>query len=328
MSVAVVVVGGGLAGWTAAVAAQDAGAAVTLGERSQRGPGWGNSVGAGGALHGVFQDPPTNPDTLVAAISELTDGHCDPVVAAAWAHNAARAVAWIESHGGELSSDPTQSHRAKVFSPVRITEPGMRYKGFGVSNFLTALHDRFVSAGGTVVQPARARRLSGGWALDVATEGGSQRVGADAVVLADGGFQANKAMLRRYVGTDQVKLRGAGMDSGDGLQMGLAAGGVAVNMNGFYGHLLARESLQRDDLWPYPILDLVAEVGIVVTSSGRRLVDESWSGVATNNAVALADDPLRCLIVLDDDGWGHEGPIGVTAPNPYIAEHGGRVVTA
>src|SRR4051812_20984135 len=230
MSVAVVVVGGGLAGWTAAVAAQDAGARVTLVERSKRVPGWGNSVVSGGALHAVLQDPRTDPDMLVAAITELTDGHCDPVVAAAWAHNAALAVAWIESHGGELSSDPFQSHRAKVFSPVRITEPGMRYKGFGVSNFLTALHGRFVSAGGTVVQPARARSLSGGWVLDVATDGGSQRFPTDAVILADGGFQANKAMLRRYVGTDQVKLRGAGLDSGDGLQIGMAAGGVAVNM--------------------------------------------------------------------------------------------------
>src|SRR4051794_15537913 len=40
----VVVVGGGLAGWTAAVAALEAGSDVTLVERARRRPAWGNSV--------------------------------------------------------------------------------------------------------------------------------------------------------------------------------------------------------------------------------------------------------------------------------------------
>src|SRR5205085_1246401 len=134
--------------------------------------------------------------------------------------------------------------------------------------------------------------------------------------------------MRTYVGTDQVRLRATGMGTGDGLLMGLAAGGVGVNMNGFYGHLLARASLERDDLWPYPILDLVAEVGIVVNSKGRRLVDESSSGVTTTNAVAWSGDPLGCWIVVDDVGWETEGRRGVTPPNPYVEEHGGAVVSA
>ena len=99
-------------------------------------------------------------------------------------------------------------------------------------------------------------------------------------------------------------------------------------MNGFYGHLLARAALERDDLWPYPILDLVAEVGIVVNAKGRRLVDESWSGVTTTNAVAWSGDPLGCWIVVDDAGWETEGRVGVTRPNPYIEEHGGTVLSA
>ena len=69
--------------------------------------------------------------------------------------------------------------------------------------------------------------------------------GADAVVLADGGFQANPTLMKKYVGTDEVRLRATGMGTGDGLLMGLAAGGVGVNMNGFYGHLLARASSRR-----------------------------------------------------------------------------------
>ena len=92
----VLVVGGGLAGWTAAVAALEAGATVTLVERARRKPAWGNSVISGGAVHAVLQDPRGDPAAMVATINELSDGHADPVVAAAWAENAARAVAWLD----------------------------------------------------------------------------------------------------------------------------------------------------------------------------------------------------------------------------------------
>ncbi len=332
-AVDVAVVGGGLAGWVAASAAREAGCRVALIERSARKPGWGNSIVSGGALHAVLRDPRTDPTTLAAMITDLTDGHADRVVVDAWATHAARAVAWIEAHGGVLMTDPLHAHRAKVFSPVRLTEPGMRYAGFGLGDFLTRCRDDFVRSGARIVQPARARTLSRDgdhWVLDLGARTSSipARVRARCVVLADGGFQANRALLRRYVGTDQVKVRGAGTGTGDGLRMGLANGGVAVNMQGFYGHLLARESLGRDDLWPYPILDLLAAVGVVVTSAGARVVDESVGGVTTTNAVAWSGDPLGCWLVVDDDGWRNEGAIGVTPPNPWLLDHGATVHTA
>jgi fumarate reductase flavoprotein subunit len=328
----VAVVGGGLAGWTAAIAAQDAGRCVIVVERATRRPGWGNSVVSGGALHAVLRDPRTDPAMLAATITELTDGHADPRVVQAWAANAARAVAWIEAHGGELMSDPDHPHRAKVFAPVRVTEPGMRYAGFGVANFLTTQRELFVRRGGRIIQPGRARSLArdtGAWQLEVQRPGRVlERVRAQSVVLADGGFQANPALLRRYVGTDQIRRRATGTGSGDGLLMGLANGGVAVNMAGFYGHLLARASLERDDLWPYPILDLLAEVGAVVTTAGTRIVDEHLGGVTTTNAVAWSSDPAGCWLIVDDDAWQHEGTIGVTPPNPWLPAHGATVHTA
>ena len=333
LDVDVAVVGGGLAGWTAATAASEAGAAVAVIERATRTPGWGNSLVSGGALHAVLRDPRTDPALLAAMITELTDGHADPVVVDAGAATTARTITWIEAHGGDLVSDPLQPHRAKVFSPVRVTEPGMRHAGFGMSNFLALRRGELARNGGHIVQPARAiglRRDRGGWALAVRSRaaGAPGSVRARAVVLADGGFQANRALLRRYVGTDLVKLRAAGTGTGDGLRMGLANGGVAVNMEGFYGHLLARAATRRGDLWPYPILDLLAGVGIVVTSAGRRIVDETIGGVTTTNAVAWSKDPLGCWLVVDDDGWRAEGAIGVTPPNPWLLTHGATVHTA
>jgi fumarate reductase flavoprotein subunit len=334
----VVVVGGGLAGWTAASAAQEAGASVAVVERAARRPGWGNSVVSGGALHATLRDPRTDPADLVERIVRDTDGHADRVVVQAWAGNCARTIEWLEAHGADLASEPGQPHRAKVFAPVRVTEPGLRFGRFGTTRFLAGRRAEVLARGGRVLQPARATALrrdrdgdgdgdGDGWVLTLRTSaaGVPRRVRARRVVLADGGFQADPQLLRRYVGTDQVLVRGVHTGSGDGLRMGLANGGVAVNMEGFYGHLLAREALERNDLWPYPILDLLAAVGIVVTGAGARIVDESIGGVTTTNEVAWSDDPLGCWLIVDDDAWRTEGAIGVTPPDPWLAEHGATV---
>src|SRR5580704_690871 len=135
----VVVVGGGLAGWVAAARAQELGASVLVVERSARAPGWGNSVLSGGVLHAVLRDPRGSPEQLLATIMELTDGHADRAVAAAWARNAAPTIAWIEGHGGNLMTDRRFPLRARVFSPVKPTVPGLQSEGFGTQNFLTHL---------------------------------------------------------------------------------------------------------------------------------------------------------------------------------------------
>lgn len=135
-------------------------------------------------------------------------------------------------------------------------------------------------------------------------------------------------MLKRYVGTDQVKVRATSSGTGDGLRMGLANGGDAVNMNGFYGHLLAREARDRDDLWPYPILDVLALVGIVVAQDGTRLVDENIGGVTTTNEIAWSKYPEDCWLVFDDDAWQTNATLGITPPNPWLVDHGATVMTA
>jgi len=327
----VVVVGAGLAGLSAAVRAQEFGRTVVVLERSERPLGWGNSLVSGGALHAALLDPRSEPQTLINEIRRLTDGEADEAVLRAFAGTAADALTWVTEHGGVLTADgraQAAPHRSAVFTPVRVGTPGLSYEGFGVATFLASLRRELAAGGGLILQPARAvglRRHEERWV--VSTEDGRE-VSGRAVVLADGGFQADPELMRRYVGYDRYLLRGADTATGDGLRMGLAVGGVPVHMSGFYGHLLVREARHDPRLWPYPILDVLASVGVVVGPDGARLVDEGHHGVTTTNAVARSATPDDCWLVVDAQAWETVGRVGVTPPNPYLRETGATVLQA
>src|SRR6185369_8500163 len=159
----------------------------------------------------------------------------------------------------------------------------------GPQVMLSALQCRCLGRGGRVVAGSRARGLTirdGAVSGVVTTDG--QRFAADAVVLADGGFQANLALRRRFLGpaTDRLFLRGAPHGLGDGLLMGEAAGAQLSNTEFFYGHCMHGDVVANDRLWPWPALDeILTDGGILVDRTGRRLADEGRGGVACANAV-------------------------------------------
>ena len=68
------------------------------------------------------------------------------------------------------------------------------------------------------------------------------RYGTDSVVIADGGFQSNEDLLRRYISPSPERLlqRNAGTGRGDGLLMAHAVGAALTDMECFYGHVQAR----------------------------------------------------------------------------------------
>ncbi|MDO9489334.1 MAG: FAD-dependent oxidoreductase [Sphingomonadaceae bacterium] len=325
----VVVVGGGLAGWIAATAALESGARTALVERSRQPEGDGNSVISGGVLHANLGDPRSPPGEMADKITRATAGEASPDVVAAWAGAAARTIEWIEAHGGDLSGGSAQMYRAKVFAPVKPIVPGLNGAPYGTAVFLRGLAECFQAAGGAIVQPARAIALAraegGAWQLTLA-DGGT--LDTRAVVFADGGFQANPDLVRRHIGTDRLRLRATLSSVGDALQMGLAHGAVAAQMRGFYGHMLHREAVTRDDLWPYPILDVLGTVSVIVGPDGRRFVDEGISGVRSTNGIAWSSAPDGCWLIFDDAAWNAEGRIGETPCNPYLVDKGVGPVSA
>lgn len=199
------------------------------------------------------------------------------------------------------------------------------------------MHDlatRFASMGGQMLTSTRAvelliedKRVVG---AVVEREGKRAEIRAGAVLIADGGFQGNAELVRRYITPrpDLLCMRNAGTGIGDGLLMAQAAGAALVNMESFYGHVQCLEAIGNDSLWPYPILDHLTTTGIVVDAAGRRFADEGLGGVATANAIARLERPDTAVVVFDEAIWQGPGKSRRVPPNPNLLAAGVKLFSA
>ena len=124
---------------------------------------------------------------------------------------------------------------------------------------------------------------------------------------------------------ERVLQRHAGTAVGDGLRMAERAGAALTRLDRFYGHLLSRDAMRDDGLWPYPQIDAVATAGIVVDSGGRRLLDEGLGGISITNDLARLDDPLCATVICDAAIWDTAGRAAQIPPNPQLVEGGGTL---
>src|SRR5690606_13906361 len=118
--------------------------------------------------------------------------------------------------------------------------------------------------GGKIEQGARAERLimEGGRCVGIrgVHNGAAAEWRAPYCILADGGFQANRDLVERYIakGFDDLFQRGAQTGHGAGLRMAVEAGAALTDCSRFYGHLLCSDARQNDAVWPYPEIDAIA----------------------------------------------------------------------
>jgi fumarate reductase flavoprotein subunit len=133
--------------------------------------------------------------------------------------------------------------------------------------------------------------------------------------------------LRRRLEERQgrVLMRHAGTARGDGLKMAEASGAALVHLERFYGHLLSREAMENEGLWPYPQIDAVAVAGIVVDGVGRRILDEGLGGISISNNLARLDDPLCGTVICDAAMWETAGKAAQIPPNPQLLAGGGTL---
>ncbi|ASR39166.1 23S rRNA methyltransferase [Prauserella marina] len=107
------------------------------------------------------------------------------------------------------------------------------------------------------------------------------------VVLAAGGFIANRAMVREHAPAYRGGLAlGTAGDDGSGIAMGVAAGGATAE-------------LDRISAWRFLTPPSVFIGGVLVNERGERFIDESRYGAAIGEAM-ITGQGARAWLLVDD----------------------------
>ena len=282
-----IVAGGGFAGLVAALQAIELGARVTLLEKGDR---LGGSLIYSSGYVWSYRDLETfrceAPDGAVALqrlILERLESD----------------IEWLEDHG----------------LPARTRETGnpltMGAK-FDPERTVAALTDRISTAGGRVllgtafsglVQDS-AGRITG---VQVCRPGRERRVeGADAVILASGGFAANPELVGRHIvrGPGKMRLRAHPWSTGDGFLAALKAGALASEgLDEFYGRNLPAPPAEFSPEEFVEVSQLYGRYAVAITRNGERYADEGadWSETGLTRATASQPE-LRAWYVVDAAG--------------------------
>ena len=297
----VVVVGAGNAALCAALSAQEQGAKVLVLERAPREQRGGNTAYTGGGFRMVYhgledvkkfvpdltQEEIANTDfgeytaeQFLDDLGRITEYRIDPDLAEVLVHRSAETMQWIRQKGVRFvpkygSAAFKHQGRFKFFASLLEAVGG----GRGLSD---AQFQAVEKLGIPVRYSARATSLlygrDGVEGVRIVTNGVAEEIRARAVVLACGGFEANREWRTRYLGTgwDLAKVRGTRYNTGDGINMALEIGAQPFgNWSGAHAcdwDLNAPEFGDRDvgdgfGKHSYPF-------GIMLNANGVRFVDE------------------------------------------------------
>ena len=330
----IVVVGGGIAGLTAANRAAQLGLKALVLEKGGEEKYLCNTRYTGGTLHVCMSDIMSGEDALLEKIETVCADIARPDLARAVAQDAERAVRWLQGEGCKFLKASASPHHRWVLAPPGRTRPGLDWEGRAGDVLLRRLGGNLEERGGRLQRGARATRLllEDGRCVGVVADIAGKEIEyrANAVVIADGGFQSSPEHLAKYITPDPSKLfqRNAESGTGDGLRLASAAGADLRGMDRFYGHLLSIDAPHRERLWPYPYLDALVVAGILIGPDGRRFCDEGMGGVYATNCVAQLPDPLSATVIFDHKIWEKAGKQGLISANPHLPNEGGTLHAA
>lgn len=300
----VVVLGGGLAGLTAAIRARESGRAVTLVEPDPLAGEGANSRISGGVFHLAWGAMDAAPEELFDRMVEQTDGEVDPALARALADHAGPAIRWLAGHGVALGPKGDRPHDQYTCQPWLEATGSTLQPERGAELALTQLRRRASELDVSVIRgwAGALQRRADRWEVNCRGSAGISAVCGTEVVVATGGFQANPDLMRQYVGphADEVFLRSTRSAMGSGMQMLLSAGAALTEpSSAVYGHLLSATAVTEPRLWPQPTVDAVARRGLLVDRAGRAFRPEAESGIGVVNAMVRTDNPSGYTVIFD-----------------------------
>ena len=297
----VIVVGAGVAGLSAALAATESGARVALIEYAPEEHRGGNTAYAAGSIRFAYNGmddlltilPDLTPDEIentefgsytdgyTEDMDRVTEGRAMPELVDVLVRHSLATVQWLRGKGvrflpnyGRQAYRDGKKMRFRGGSPVEISGGGR--------GLVDALFATVARQGVTIFYETRgvalrhdAGRITG---LRVADQSGERELRSKAVVLAAGGFESNAEWRARYLGPgwDLAKVRGTRFNTGDGLRMALDIGASAVgNWSGChavawdlsapeFGDLSVGNDFKKDSF----------QYCILINANGERFLDE------------------------------------------------------
>ncbi len=288
----VIVIGGGTAGIPAAIFAADRGARVVILEKA---PVLGGTLFvSGGMIAGtntvfqIEQGIEDSPDEFYEDIRRINNNTSDPVMTRLWADYGGETINWLAENGYTIREG--QPVKGTMYDHYKIA----RYQqgpqnGITILNVMKPLLEKHVASGQvTVLTGAGAVDLikdKAGAVIGVVTEdsdGKRSDIRGLNTVIASGGCASNPVMFENLHGMPLYRQVAYPYSQGDGLSLGLAAGGYlrgAENYVGYYGSINTDNQIPSA---PSANMDIDPKARLpwelYINANGERFVQEDhWS---------------------------------------------------
>ena len=298
----VIVVGGGNAALCAALSARERGARVTVLERSPEDQRGGNSAYTGGGFRMVHDGV----ETVKSVVPDLSDGeivntdfgqytaeqylddlgrvtqwYCDPDLAETLVRQSTETVQWLRGRGVRFVPRFGRyafRHEGKFkFFGGTVVEAAGGGRGLVQAEFNAAeKHGVAIRYNARAIALLREHGAVRGVRIEV--DGVEEDLFARAVVLACGGFEANREWRTRYLGPgwDMAKVRGTRYNTGDGIRMALDIGAQPYGQwSGCHSVSWERYAADFGEIdRPVTASRNGYPFSIMVNAHGKRFVDE------------------------------------------------------
>ncbi|VXB94010.1 Tricarballylate dehydrogenase [Arthrobacter sp. 8AJ] len=298
----VLVVGGGNAGFAAALAAAERGRKVVLLEKAREAASGGNSFYTAGATrishdglqeliefvepderHAASEVPAYTAAEYLADLSKVSEGRNDPDLSAVLVSESNPTLRWLQGMGlkyrlmYERQAYRTEDGGYLFWGGLHVGNVG---GGKGLMADHRAAAERMgveviydCAATGLIQEDGRVRGVR------YRTPSGEGELRAESVILASGGFEASPELRRQHLGEgwQNAKVRGTPGNTGEMILAALDAG-AARGGDWSTCHSVAWDAWHPENESNLELTNQLTRggypLGIVVNSEGKRFVDE------------------------------------------------------